>query len=41
MPDTKEGIMRLGQQLGSYGPSAYGNGWDTLPKFERGTRIAE
>jgi hypothetical protein len=29
MPDTTEGIMRLGQQLGSYGPSSYGSGWDT------------
>src|SRR4051794_5201726 len=29
MPDTKEETMRLGQQLGSYGPSTHGNGWDT------------
>jgi hypothetical protein len=40
-PDTKEDTIRLGQQLSSYGPSAYGNGWDTLPNAERRTRNAE
>jgi hypothetical protein len=29
MPDTKEVVMLLGQQLGSYGPSSHGNHWDT------------
>src|SRR5215203_3770419 len=29
MPDTKEDAMLLGQQLGTYGPSTYGNHWDT------------
>jgi hypothetical protein len=33
--------MLLGQQLGSYGPSTYGNHWDTLPNAERRTRNAE
>ena len=33
--------MRLGQQIGSSGPSSYGNGWDPLPKFERGALNAE